>query len=225
MLHYTTIHPATLELLKKLMSLQQLLQMRLVGGTSLALQLGHRNSVDIDLFGKLEVEEFDLRQQLNRLGELKIIKNSPNIHTYIINTIKVDVVNFTYPWIKEEIFEDGLRLAGKQDIAAMKLSAITRRGSKKDFIDLYFLLKEFDIKEMIGFYLEKFHDGSEFLVLKSLTYFANAENQEMPLMFKNVFWQEVKESITQAVKKIFGSEELNILPEIQGNGFVKFLNC
>jgi hypothetical protein len=175
--------------------------LRLVGGTSLALQLGHRNSMDIDMFGQMPTDSFELNNILNTIGRVSPLKKSPNIFIYLVNEIKVDLVNYPYPWIDEEVNEDGLRLAGKKDIAAMKLSAITGRGSKKDFIDLYFLLKEFSLKEMLQFYSQKYHDGSEFLVLKSLTYFADAEKDEIPKMFKKVFWSEIKDAISKIVEK------------------------
>lgn len=201
MLHFSTIDTATLELLRQLMQVPEFGNLRLVGGTSLALQLGHRNSMDIDMFGQMPTDSFELNNILNTIGRVSPLKKSPNIFIYLVNEIKVDLVNYPYPWIDEEVNEDGLRLAGKKDIAAMKLSAITGRGSKKDFIDLYFLLKEFSLKEMLQFYSQKYHDGSEFLVLKSLTYFADAEKDEIPKMFKKVFWSEIKDAISKIVEK------------------------
>jgi len=199
MLHYTTIDTPTLELLTSLMKIPEFADLRLVGGTSLALQLGHRTSVDIDLFGKIDIEDFELNNLINALGNATPLKKSPNIFIYLINNIKVDFVNYPYAWIEDAVIEGTLKLAGKKDIAAMKLSAITGRGSKKDFLDLYFLLKEFSIGEMLDFYKRKYTDGSEFLVLKSLTYFADAEKNEMPKMFNRVFWPEVREAIIHAV--------------------------
>ena len=80
--------------------------------------------------------------------------------------------------------------------------AISGRGSKKDFIDLYFLLKEFTLPEMIDFYLQKYPDGSKFLVVKSLTYFADAENFDTPKMFKEFNWEDCKKHILQEVNKL-----------------------
>jgi hypothetical protein len=181
------------------MQVPEFAYLRLVGGTALALQIGHRTSVDIDLFGKMPTDSIDLAYALNKIGEISAIKKSPNIFIQLINGIKVDLVNYPYPWVDDEVREGVLRLACKKDIAAMKLSAITGRGSKKDFIDLYFLLKEFSLKEMIQFYNQKYHDGSEFLVLKSVTYFGDAEKDEMPKMFEKVFWSEIKKYIIKSV--------------------------
>ena len=93
------------------------------------------------------------------------------------------------------VIEDGLRLAGLKDIAAMKLAAVTGRGTKKDFIDIYFLLQQFSLKEMMEFYTKKYADGSTFLVLKSLTYFEDAEPEQEPVMFNNISWAPIKETI------------------------------
>ncbi len=83
----------------------------------------------------------------------------------------------------------------KLDIAAMKLAAITGRGTKKDFIDLAFLLQEFSLQQMLDFYAQKYPDGAEFLVLKSLGYFADADIEPMPVMLRDWDWNQVKETI------------------------------
>ena len=80
----------------------------------------------------------------------------------------------------------------------MKLSAIIGRGSKKDFIDLYYILQQFDVAQLMSFYGQKFRDGSSFLVLKSLVYFEDADNEAMPLMFEDLSWEEVKITIQKA---------------------------
>ncbi len=135
MLHYKTIDDKTLDLLRQLLSVPEFSKLRLVGGTSLALQIGHRKSVDIDLFGNIDADEFTIAEQLMKIGQTTRLQKSENINIYLINKIKVDIVNYPYKWLEEAVIEDGLVLADKQDIAAIKLSAITGRGSKKDFID------------------------------------------------------------------------------------------
>jgi hypothetical protein len=192
MLYYKTIDAPTLELLRKLLELPDLRELRLAGGTSLALQIGHRKSVDLDLFGILEADELSISESLKSLGTTTLLQKTSNISIWLIGGIKVDIVNYRYPWIDEMCCVDQLRLAGKKDIAAMKLAAITGRGTKKDFIDLYFLLKEFSLKAILDFYTEKFHDGSPFFVLKSLTYFEDAENDQDPIMLQNISWPGIK---------------------------------
>ena len=83
----------------------------------------------------------------------------------------------------------------------MKLSAVTNRGTKKDFIDVFFLLKTFSLEQMLNFYKDKYTDSQLFTVLKSLTYFEDAESDPMPVMTVPLEWTEVKKSITAAVGK------------------------
>lgn len=201
MLHYETIEPATLELLKKLQDLPVLGNARLVGGTALALQIGHRKSIDIDLFGTLQTERTDLVQDLNLIGNVIQLKASPNIHIFTIDGIKVDIVNYPYPWLSSVRTGNGIRLAALEDICAMKLSAITGRGTKKDFIDIYFLLQYFTLKEMLALYSQKYSDGSTFLVLKSLSYFEDAELEPDPFMLTDINWNTIKNSIKSHLQK------------------------
>lgn len=195
MLYYTTIESSALELLKKLQELPGLKNTFLVVGTALALQLGHRKSVDLDLFGEVSIDSLQLVQELSKVGKTIILKNSANIHIFSVDGIKVDVVNYSYPWLEEYLDIDGIRLAGLRDICAMKLAAVTGRGTKKDFIDIYFLLQHFSMREIQDFYAQKYTDGSWFSVLKSLSYFEDAEAEPMPFMLKSLNWPEVKEFI------------------------------
>lgn len=198
MLYYETIDAATLELLRKLMAIPLFSSLRLAGGTSLALQYGHRKSIDIDLFGNIDIDRDSLSQALSETGEVKLVNSRTNIHVYTINGVKVDIVNYPYPWIDELINQDGLRLASAKDIGAMKLAAITGRGTKKDFIDLYELLKHYTLAELMKFYEQKYPDGSLFLVLKSLVYFEDAEAEITPFLLKEYSWENVKEYIRKA---------------------------
>lgn len=195
MLYYSTIESETLELLKKLQQLPSLQNTRLVGGTALALQIGHRKSIDIDLFGDITAEEDILIEELKELGSLKIIKNSKNVRIYLLNNTKVDIVNYTYPWLDKAVYEDDICMASIKDIAAMKLAAVTGRGSKKDFIDICFLSRKYTLKEMLSFYSEKYPEGSDFMVLKSLSYFEDAEQDPNPNMQQNLTWEQAKEQI------------------------------
>ncbi len=201
MLFYKTIDKSTLELLKKIQKNDLFKDLRLVGGTSLALQIGHRISVDLDLFGIIPEKKLEITTALNTIWEVKTIHFTKNIAIYSIDGIKVDIVNYPYPWLEKEIIDDELLLANKMDIAAMKLAAITGRGSKKDFIDIFFLLQEYSFKQMLEFYNQKYADGSTFLVLKSMAYFENADEELMPRMLKNIAWDEVKETIKNTVQE------------------------
>ena len=200
MLSLRTIEPHTLELLRALMQEAALSELRLVGGTALALQYGHRSSVDLDLFGKIDIDGYELQSILSKYGVLKVENETKIIHQYYIDNIKVDVVNYPFEWISPIIEEDGIRLASPIDIAAMKVNAIEGRGTKKDFIDMYMLLQHYSLKEIIAFYQQKYPNYSIFRALRSLTYFEDAEDQFMPRMFIEDTWEDMKLYITNQVR-------------------------
>ncbi len=195
MLQTNTVSPELLRVLKGLMQTTYFDKLLLVGGTSLALQIGHRESVGIDLFGQLDFEYEMFSDDLSKIGRITPLKRSKNINVLNIDNIKVDFVNYRYPWIASGFSIDGIRLASIKDIGAMKLNTIAGRGTKKDFVDLYFLLRRFSFSELFDFYTQKFDDGNAFLVQKSLTYFEDAENNEMPKMYEEVSWEEIKRDI------------------------------
>lgn len=174
-------------------------EMRLVGGTALALQYGHRNSIDLDFFGKLDASDDEILSVLNQYNDLEILKESDKIKIYKISGIKVDFVSYDYPWLDNVVCEDGIRLASTKDIGAMKIYAAEGRGSKKDFIDIYYLLKRFSLEELLSFYKSKYPNHSEFVALRSLTYFSDAETYPMPLMFTDDNWETMKNEICNAV--------------------------
>ncbi len=203
MLQTQTVVPELLELLKKIMNEKLFRDYFLVGGTSLSLQIGHRNSIDIDLFGNCEINQNLFIEKLKDYGEVIVSQSSKNILITEVNGIKLDFVNYKYPLLSDSIEIDQIRMLSIMDIAAMKLNAIAGRGSKKDFIDLYFLLNEFTLREMLDFYLQKYSDGSEFMVQKSLTYFEDANNQLNPKMLHQSFnWEICKQKIIEEVIKL-----------------------
>lgn len=202
MLQTQTVVPELMELLRKLMKNENFSNFYLVGGTSLALQIGHRNSIDIDLFGKQEIDSDLFIKLLNDFGKTEVLKSSRNILITDIAGIKVDFVNYQYQLLEKTLEIEGIRMLSKKDIAAMKINAIAGRGSKKDFIDLYFLLEDFTLREMIDFYLQKYFDGSEFMVIKSLSYFEEANEQPEPKMFLDFEWDSCKQKIIEEVLKL-----------------------
>ena len=200
MLSLQTVFPDTLELLKSLMNHPLLNEMRLVGGTSLALQYGHRRSVDLDFFG-ITTENIDELNAAMQQCTKKVVQGncSKSIKSYYLNEVKVDIVNYNYKWIDEPVIEQGLRLASPKDIAAMKVNAVMGRGTKKDFVDVYFLLQHYSFDEIIKFYLQKYPVGSEYRALLSMTYFNDADPQPMPFMFQPIEWSNIKQEIRNQV--------------------------
>lgn len=199
MLFYETIEPSTLDLLRRIQSEALFKECRLVGGTSLALQFGHRKSIDLDFFGKFEPDPLQIKDLLKGIGSVQVLQESKFIFQYIVNDVKVDFVNYPYGWISERVDEDNLYLAGPRDIAAMKLAAITNRGTKKDFIDLFELLGHFSLAQMLDFYKDKYADSIPFTTLKSLTWFEDAEDDPMPTMLRDYSWEKVKDRISAEV--------------------------
>ena len=202
MLSLQTVFPDTLELLRTLSRQPLLSQMRLVGGTSLALQYGHRRSVDLDFFGKT-TEDVDELTEVMHLCATDVVRGNctKSIKTYLLDGIKVDIVNYKYAWIDNPLAEDGVILASPKDIAAMKVNAIMGRGTKKDFVDMYFLLQHYSFKDIMQFYLQKYIDGSEYRALLSMTYFDDADLQPMPFMFQPVEWESLKREIKKNVEE------------------------
>jgi Nucleotidyl transferase AbiEii toxin, Type IV TA system len=191
-----------LGLLKALMSLPALSQFGLVGGTNLSLRFGHRLSIDLDLFTN---EPFNSEAIYNlleaRFSNILQASQSETMLFLYINEVKIDMVLLPYPYLNpmEEIEE--IRLVSLEDIAAMKLSAIARRGVKKDFWDIAELLDVFSLDEMIEFYKSKYSSRDIFHLLRSLVYFNDAEPQKDPDPLKKITWSQVKSRVQKAVKK------------------------
>lgn len=202
MLQIQTILPNTLELLKRLSSRPEMQGMRLVGGTSLALQIGHRQSIDLDFFGKPAASQDEILDMLVSFGNYRIRNRTNNILQLIVNNVMVDIVDYSrYPWIDTPLQYGSITLASPKDIAAMKINAIEGRGSKKDFVDIYFLLHRYSLEELLGFYAQKYPNHSIFRALLSLSYFNDAEEQAMPMMLKPTIWEDVKTAVSLAVKR------------------------
>ena len=195
MLHLSTLDTTTLELLRKLQSIPALSKTRLVGDTALALQIGHRKSIDLDFFGKIEVEKDELVIALEQIGALTVLKESPRIHIYLLNNVKIDIVDYQYSWVDDVVVKQGIRMASLKDIAAMKVTAIIGRGTKKGFVDIAFLLRYFSMNDILDFYSQKYPDGSIFMAMKSLAYFDDAEEDIMPYMLTDITWENIKQQI------------------------------
>jgi Nucleotidyl transferase AbiEii toxin, Type IV TA system len=204
MLQTRTVEPRTLELLKALVSKAYLESFFLVGGTALALQLGHRISIDLDLFTITDFDQDDLLAALRKDFEVEVDVRSPSILITRIDNVKVDFVRFRYKILFPALQIDGVRMLELRDVAPMKLDAVTKRGSKKDFYDIYFLLEKMTLSEMLDLYAQKFEHSTVFHVIKSLTYFDDAEEQPDPIVFeKKHTWSKVKKTLVNETQYIF----------------------
>ena len=119
MLYLETIEPKTLDLLKNIQKNKIISETRLVGGTALALQIGHRKSIDLDIFGSMDIEEIDLLQELSVYGPVSTRNIGKRIQQFMVNNVQMDFVEYLYPWLDEPVVFGGVRLASCRDIAAM----------------------------------------------------------------------------------------------------------
>lgn len=204
MLYTATVAPNTLELLTELMHKPYLKGFCLVGGTALSLQIGHRISVDLDMFTDTPFDVNALRSNLeDDFPVFQVILESQNTLITNINNIKVDFIRFKYGFKYPVIIENGTRLTDIKDIAPMKLDAITGRGKKKDFFDLYFLLKRHALPEILDLYQAKYRHTTIFHVIKSIIYFQEADAEPEPVIIdKSVTWIKVKRKLIEEVNKL-----------------------
>ncbi|MBI1782427.1 MAG: nucleotidyl transferase AbiEii/AbiGii toxin family protein [Sphingobacteriales bacterium] len=202
MLHLNTISEPVRHLLLSFSASEQLQNFALAGGTALALHLGHRKSIDIDLFAFNQTDMYETSLYLeNSFNQIDVRKTSNAFIFCFINNIKCDFVNHSrHLLIKPILTLDNIRLFSKEDIAAMKLNAICGRGSKKDFYDIFSLLKIFSLKEMLSFYDYKFKSDNSWMALRSLQFYEDTDMQEQPeLITEFPKWEEIKSHIYNEV--------------------------
>ena len=176
----------------------------LAGGTALAIQLGHRESIDLDWFCRDDFANLEIKEKLSRLGNFQIIGEEEGTVNGMLDNVKVSFLRYKYELIFPLVAMGKVNLADERDIAAMKIDAMSSRGSKKDFIDIYFLLKKYSLKELIGFF-EKKYEGinyNKLHILKSLVYFEDADNEPMPKMTEEIDWEDVKKDIREKVNEL-----------------------
>jgi len=181
------------------MQMPEFRQFNLVGGTALALQIGHRLSIDLDLFTHEEYDSDKILQALQSLGNLDTLVDNPPYLQVRLDDVKMDFLKFPYTFVQECIETEGIRLVSIENIAVMKLLAIARRGVKKDFFDLYFILERYRLEEILQIFEAKLPHVDMFHILKSMTFFGDAEPGGDPKMLIKVTWENLKKVITQKV--------------------------
>lgn len=201
-MHKETLAPQTAALFAKLAAsgiVAPQAGFYLAGGTALALQIGHRQSEDLDFFTAAHTLLANLISELASIGHLEAIQEEAGTIHAVLDGVKVSFLSFPYPLAFPTIACNGIALADQRDIAAMKLSAVSSRGAKKDFFDIYFLMQSYPLSQMILFF-ETLFAGQEYNtlhILKSLAYFDDAEADPEPIMLIPVTWGEVKEVIAR----------------------------
>ena len=209
MLYYNTVNDLLKNSLITLMNAPVFENFRLVGGTALSLQIGHRESIDIDLFsdadyGTVNFEEIELFLKdtfnyVNSLNVLPALGKSYFIGHDENNTIKLDIF-YTDTFIQPYIEEDGIRMATIEEIIAMKVDVIQRGGRKKDFWDLHDLLDSHSISQMIELHEKRYpYNHDEELIIKNFTLFDQADDDFDPMCFKGKYWEFVKEDFEEII--------------------------
>lgn len=204
MLYKETVTPSTLGLLRRLMADRELQDFVLVGGTSLALQIGHRVSVDLDLFSTFSFEETLLNHYLINQYQFETDFLSRSTVKGEIEGVQVDCLSHAYPLVGEiNVYED-IRLASLHDIAAMKLNAISGNGTRiKDFIDIAYLAEHMPLNEMLEAYQTKYKTMNVLIPVKALTFFDEINFKEPIKMLscKKFNWKKIEKRLYEMLKK------------------------
>ena len=203
-MYWQALPQKTAHLLKKLARQDFRPPFYLSGGTALSLHLGHRESEDLDFFGPKEFDPLAVQRQLEGLGPLREVEISPGTLNLFLEGVKLQFLHYPYRLLEPTVSWQKVPISSVVDIACTKLQTVAMRGSKKDFIDLYFLLRNYPLAVLFQKMKSKYSnvDYSQTHILKSLVYFADADNQPMPKMHTLVSWPEVKKEITKLVKEL-----------------------
>lgn len=203
-MYLKTLVPETRRVLEAIAKEPRIDDFYLAGGTALALQIGHRESIDLDFFSATDFKRDEIKTALAALGQYRLINEEEGTLDGSLDGVKLSFLRYEYPMLFPLIPFEGIHLADIRDIACMKLDAVSSRGSKKDFIDIFFLLKQFPMNELIGFFEKKYShiQYNKLHILKSLTYFSEAEDEPFPKMLVDVSWEDVKETMRSETKKL-----------------------
>ncbi len=205
MLYTATVENETLDLLHELMSLEFLTPFSLIGGTALSLLLGHRKSVDLDLFSITDFDKALMHEKLlnhfkTRINITSSVKNTLGVFS-VIDGVKIDICWRPYPLLKPVLIIDKIRMWSLEDIAASKILAISGRAVKKYFWDLDRLLDVFSIEEIASYYDKRYQQALAISVAKMVLYFDDAETSEAPVCLLGKTWAKVKKSIAKKINK------------------------
>lgn len=180
----------------------------LAGGTALALQIKHRTSIDFDFYTEKEFHSTGIYEQFQKQKNRKILLSAiteKNTLLLELNDISISLFTYPYPLVRNLVKSQYCNLASLEDIAAMKMIAIIQRGTKRDFIDLYFLIRKIGLENIFDYAMEKYSGFNEYLALQSLTYFKDAEiesNDRNIKLFEPFNWKDAKKFFVDEAEKI-----------------------
>ena len=215
MLQTETVERSTFELLKMLMNDERLSDFILAGGTNLALQIGHRKSVDLDLFTYQAFETEELIDYLQKQYDLQVDRKKER-STIVgrIAEVKIDMIAHIYPLLQPPFVEDEIRMYSLQDIVCMKLVAISDNGTRlKDFVDIAYLSTKMSLNNMLFLYEKKYNHPNYFHALRGLSYFEDIDfSTTIDLCNGKQFkWEKIEQRIREMIKfetKIFETEPI-----------------
>ncbi len=188
--------PRGMEVLDLLSATLPMERFYLAGGTGLALQLGHRESYDLDFFSQAEFDTFGIIQALGAAGHFRLTGEATGTVHGFLNDVKVTFLHYPYGLLFQPIAFNRISIADPRDIGLMKITAISGRGSKKDFIDLRFISRQVTPLESLFGLMEKKYPGvdySMYHLIRSLAYFDDADKEPAPIMRSGVSWSETKD--------------------------------
>jgi hypothetical protein len=203
------LSPAQSDVLERLRALAGIEAFYLAGGTALALRMGHRRSFDFDFFTAGDFDATGLRERLRGIfGEAPVRSQAPRTLYVDLRGVTTSFFAYDYPML-DPLDSTPWRfgLAGLRDIAAMKLEAAVGRGSRKDFVDLYFLCREFELRDIFRFFADKYgRSGADpYHRLRALAYFDDAESEPLPEMLVPIDWAEVRRFFEERTRELWES--------------------
>ena len=220
MLRKETVSPALLDCLAVLMEMETIKAHRLVGGTALALQLGHRVSVDIDLFSDEKNDYEKIQEELyekfgNKFARGRTISNSFSYGIAIyLHDVKTDLLDWKAKFIRPVVTVEHLRIASVEDIIPMKFNTFLcspefARYEKKDYVDIATLLRAHSLEQMMSLYNEKYPGGllSSRLIIEGLLLNEMADKKVMPKMLNAETWESTKKQIEKSIDQFISSKQ------------------
>ena len=188
------------EQLKKKRSFGQFLSIS--GGTGLALQIGHRESEDLDFFSQKDFNSELLQKEFANISHLENVQIDKGTLNCFVDNVQIQFLHYPYKLLEEKIDWEGIAVSSVLDIACTKLLTISSRVNRKDFIDLYFILQIYPLSFLFKKLGEKYTNINydKLHILKSLIYFEEADSQPSQRMHKAVNWETIKKEIKKVDK-------------------------
>jgi len=207
LIHTKCVSKEVITLAGKLAPLVQAHELVMARGTALALQIGHRISVDLDFFtSKAFSTDQILKELTQRDLKPEILQETEGSITAICDGIKVSIFHYPYPFQDEQALWEGIPLSGIVDIASMKVIAISQRGAKRDFVDLYYILKDVPFRKIARNMVNRFSPEriNPVSIGKGLTYFNDAEADPEPVYMDKKYqsWNEIEKFFRNNVRQI-----------------------